>query len=286
MIQREKVVFIHTPKTGGGAMEYFFYDQLKKIRRNYFLSFSGLDDSRFYDDNLCTKRSYGNKCLIEGIFKNKPLTHEFNISPHFQQAKMLFGHTTSSLHDMFPDYKFNYICVLRHPVERTISNIAQFSTIINGMVKFGSYLIESEKLSREYWDNIYEILIKEYPISGFQVHENFYLRNCMTHILQGSKYLDPYQKPDLGLAIYNSRKINIALYCNYNRSLQAAFNKTGIPIDMSGNLKALGGEPEINNIKKIYGLYYNAPKKIIDFIIDNNQDDIRLYNLIKKYNDC
>jgi len=38
MKELNKVVFLHTPKTGGGAMEYFFYEQFKS-NRNYFVYF-------------------------------------------------------------------------------------------------------------------------------------------------------------------------------------------------------------------------------------------------------
>ena len=282
MIEQEKIVYLHIPKTGGGAMEFFFYDQLKNIRRNYFLSFAGWDDSRFYDDSSSTKRVNGNKCLIEGIFNNKLLADKFGISNHFKQAKMLFGQMTCSLHDLFPEYKFKYITVLREPIERTISNIVQFSNVLNGKIKFGSHLFEVDKLSNEYWDIIYDILAKYYPVPGLLVHENVYLRNCMTHVLQGSKYLDVNQKPDLYLALQNSREINISLYSEFNIGLQRSFNNTRIPIDMSKNIKALNGEPSLNKAKQETSLYYNAPKKIIDLVIDNNQEDIKLYKLISR----
>jgi hypothetical protein len=282
MIEKEKIVYLHIPKTGGGAMERFLYDQLKTIRRNYFLSFFGWDDSRFYGDNLSTNRTYGNRCLIEGVYKNKQLVEEFLKSNHFKQAKMLFGHSTSSLNDLFPEYKFNYITVLREPIERTVSNIVQMSNELNGLIKFGSHFFDAKKFTVEYWNNIYDILIQEYPVRGFLVHENLYLRNCMTHILQGTKYFNENEKPNLNLAIDNCRKINISLYSNFNSGLQKSFNNTGIPIDMSKNIKALNGEPQLNINKQNTGIYYNAPKKIIDFVIENNQEDIKLYKLISQ----
>ena len=282
MIEREKIVYLHIPKTGGGAMERFLYDQLKNIRRNYFLSFFGWDDSRFYPDNQSTNRIYGNKCLIEGIYKNEQLVEEFIISHHFKQAKMLFGHTTFSLNDLFPEYKFSYITVLREPIERTVSNIVQMSNELNGLIKFGSHFFDAKKLTTEYWNNIYDILIQEYPVRGLLVHENLYLRNCMTHILQGTKFLNENEEPNLNLAIHNSRNINISLYTNFNAGLQKSFDNVGIPVDMSKNLKALNGEPLLNKNKQSFGIYYNAPKKIIDFVIENNQEDIKLYELISK----
>ena len=104
----------------------------------------------------------------------------------------------------------------------------------------------------------------------------------MTHVLQGSKYLDLNEKPDLKLALQNSKEINISLYSEFNTGLQRSFNNTCIPIDMSKNIKALNGEPSINKVKQETGLYYNAPKKIIDLVIDNNQEDIKLYKLISR----
>jgi hypothetical protein len=51
---------------------------------------------------------------------------------------------------------------------------------------------------------------------------------------------------------------------------------------MSKNIKALNGEPQLNINKQNTGIYYNAPKKIIDFVIENNQEDIKLYKLISQ----
>lgn len=38
----------------------------------------------------------------------------------------------------------------------------------------------------------------------------------------------------------------------------------------------------LNKAKQETSLYYNAPKKIIDLVIDNNQEDIKLYKLISR----
>jgi len=283
MIKEEnKVVFLHTPKTGGGAMEYFFYDEFKKIRRNYFLSFFGVDDSRFIHDENSTQRKNGNHCLIEGIFRNPTLVEDFKNSPHFQQSKILFGHTTYGLGELFPEYNFQYLTVLREPIERTISNIAQFCNILKGnIVKFGSYTTEYEKFSDEYWDWIYEILTKEYPTKGLLLHENLYLKNCMTRVLSGGKYTDLYESENLDLALENSGKIKISFFDNFNDGLQKSFNDLNITIDMSKNIKAKHGKPEDNNNKKKHGIYYNAPQKLIDFVTEKNQVDIKLYDILK-----
>jgi len=283
MKELDKVIFLHTPKTGGGAMEYFFYEQFKKIRRNYFVSFFGVDDSRFYNDELVTKRKNGNHCLIEGIFRNSQLVEDFKNSPHFQQSKILFGHTTYGLGELFPEYNFEYLTVLREPIERTISNIAQFSSIMgnNEYVKFGVHTTKNDKFSDEYWDFIYDVLTKEYPTKGLLVHENLYLRNCMTHILSGSKYLDVNEDANIDLALENSDKIKISFFDDFNNGIQRSFDELNIPIDMSKNVKAKDGKPQDNPNKKKHGTYYNAPQKLIDFVTEHNQTDIKLYDILK-----
>jgi hypothetical protein len=282
MKELNKVVFLHTPKTGGGAMEYFFYEQFKS-NRNYFVSFFGVDDSRFNNDELVTKRKGGNHCLIEGIFKNPELVEDFKNSPHFQQSKVLFGHTTYGLGELFPEYNFEYLTVLREPIERTISNIAQFSNIMknNEYVKFGAHVTKHDKFSDEYWDFIYDVLTKEYPTRGLLVHENMYLRNCMTHILAGSKYLDVNEVANIDLALKNSENIKISFFDNFNEGIQKSFDELNISIDMSKNIKAKHGKPQDNPNKTKHGKYYNAPQKIIDFVIEHNQTDIKLYETLR-----
>lgn len=282
MKELNKVVFLHTPKTGGGAMEYFFYEQFK-TNRNYFVSFFGVDDSRFNNDELVTKRKGGNHCLIEGIFKNPELVEDFKNSPHFQQSKVLFGHTTYGLGELFPEYNFEYLTVLREPIERAISNIAQFSNIMknNEYVKFGAHVTKHDKFSDEYWDFIYDVLTKEYPTRGLLVHENMYLRNCMTHILAGSKYLDVNEVANIDLALKNSENIKISFFDNFNEGIQKSFDELNIPIDMSKNIKAKHGKPQDNPNKTKHGKYYNAPQKIIDFVIEHNQTDIKLYETLR-----
>ena len=276
-IESEKVVFMHTPKTGGTALLSILDKQLRKLRRNYLFSFIGGDDSSRFDDELATKRASGNKCVAEEIHIDSNLINQFINSPHFIQAKLLFGHTTYSLHDIFVDYRFKYICVIREPIERAISNIVQLSNIVDGRIKFGDHYLDANNFSTEYWDFIYSILTSEYPVRGLRVHENYYIKNCMTHILQGTKYQDSSTAADLSLALDNSRNIHISTYDNFNLGLQNSFDHVGIPIDMSFNIRAASGEPSPNSRKVLYGLYYNAPKKIVDYIIETNQADISLY---------
>ena len=279
--ERQKVVFLHTPKTGGAALADFLRRQFGGIRRNYFLSFSGNDDSTFFDDELCTRRPGGNRCVIERIFAEPAVVNEFKDSPHFQQSRVLFGHATCALGELFPEYEFQYLTVLREPIERTVSNIAQFSGVMNGQVKFGSYWTEQEKYSSGYWDFIYEILTTSYPVDGLQVHENCYLRDCMTRVLQGSKYLDVHEEPDLDAALRNAERIKISFFQAFNDGIRRSFGSFGIAVDMSRNQVARSGEPQNSEKKKLHGKYYGASRRIIDFVVEHNQTDVKLYNMLK-----
>lgn len=284
MIENNKIVYIHTPKTGGGAMERFFYNETKNIRRNYLLSFLGRDDSRHYDDDLATNRARGNGCLIEAIFKNPTLVEEFKNSPHFKQSKILLGHVTTSLHELFPEYNFEYMMVVREPIERTISNICQMTNKFPQHYALGEHRFEGKMYSKQYWDFIYEILINEFPIRGLLTHENFYLRNCMTRILQGEYYTDIKSTSSLKKAIDNISKVRLSLFEDFNAGLQKSFNYYNIPINMSKNTRAKDGIPSPIGAKQQLGKYYGAPAKVISFIESKNQDDIELYEYVKNIN--
>lgn len=272
-IEFNKVVFLHIPKTGGGAMEYFFYNETKQIRRNYFFNFNGIDDSYFIKDDKSTNHKSGNKCVIETIENNPSIVERYRKSVHFIVSKLLMGHTTYNFGNYFPRYNFEYITVLREPITRTLSNIMQFSQILkNDSVKFGKHIMEHEKGSENYWKNIYDILQNDYPVKGLMVHENHYLSNCQTRILQGATYKNIKEQPNIELAFENSKKIHYSFFEDFNDGLQKSFDKTNIPINMSKN----------TDIKKSnYGEYYGAPNEVIDWVIKNNLLDIELYKKLK-----
>lgn len=277
-INMDKIVFLHIPKTGGAAMQYYFYDHLKN-RRNYFLSFFGHDDSRFFNDSRATKDS--NHCLIESIHKNSKLVDKLNNSQHFKEAKLLFGHTTTSIEELFPEYKFKYLAVVRDPIERTVSNIIQFIKPIkdSNYCTFGKNRIEFEKYTDGFWNSITDILNSQFPVNGLLIHENCYLSDCMTRIFAGDKYLSYTNSPSYESALLNisQKDIKIAYYNRFNTSLQECLDYYHIPINMNKNNKAASGEPSPNKHKSQYGRFYGANDGVLQWIIDNNQNDITLY---------
>lgn len=275
-MEKDKLLFIHIPKTGGGSMEWYFYEETKKIRRNYFLSFNGLDDSRFIQDERSTQREIGNKTLVESICKDEKIIEVYKTSPHFAEAKMLFGHTNMIFPTLFPEYNFEVMMVLREPLERTISNIVQFSPETkDGRVKFSKYYTTHEKYSAGYWDFVYEILTKEYPVQGIMIHDNFYLRDCMCQMISGNPYLDSNPEVNMEVVYKQLEKINISFYDEFNNGLQANFDKIGIPIDMSNN-----HIPSNTNKSKL-GKYYGATDKVLEVVTANNQNDIALYRHLR-----
>lgn len=277
-INTNKIVFLHIPKTGGAAMQYYFYDQLKS-RRNYFLSFFGHDDSRFFNDNRSTKDS--NHCLIESIHKNPKLIERFKNSEHFKEATLLFGHTTVSIEQLFPEYTFKYLAMIRDPIERTVSNIVQFTKPIkdSNYCTFGKNTIEYAKYSKEFWNSISTILNNQFPVNGLLVHENCYLSNCMTRIFSGDNYLSYDNTIDHSIALSNiyDKNIQIGTYNEFNTSLQRCLDYYNIPIDMSKNNKAASGEPSPNKHKSEYGRFYGATDDVLEWVTRHNQNDIILY---------
>ncbi|HEU4990805.1 MAG TPA: hypothetical protein VFT41_13550 [Gemmatimonadaceae bacterium] len=280
--ERDKVVFLHVPKTGGTGLQTYLFDRLRAIRRNYFLSFFGTDESSLYRDELATPRPEGNRCVIERAFELPELVREFKRSPHFQQAKLLLGHVTFAFGQLFPSYQFRYLTVLREPVERTISNIVQLSARCeDATIRFAGYRTRVPLYSDEYWEFVYGRLTAEYPIRGFLTHENCYLRNCMTRVLQGSWYLDPHEPPNLHLALVNAMRAQVSFFDDFNRGVQRSFDALGIPVDMSQNLAGSGAKEHVSTERRRLGRYYNAPQKVVDFVVEHNQVDIALYQHLK-----
>lgn len=266
--EKNKIVYLHIPKTGGAAMEYYFYNQTKNLRRNYFLSFFGVDDSRFIKDDLSTQRKNGNHCLIESLFSNKKLQLEFEASIHFKQSKLLFGHTVYGWDRIFPNYNFNYVTVIREPIERTISNILQYTTVFpNGFTKFGAFKLPP-KNSSEYWEEIYLILTNNRRIQGLLPHENMNFKNCQVRVFEGQDLAIYREDVNLDLAIENATKIQYSLYDSFNEGIQKSFNKLDTPIDMSRN--------HVPNKKN-----RSVPQKIVDLLLDWNAKDIQFYNILK-----
>lgn len=279
MSNKDKVVYLHTPKTGGGSMEWYFWNQTKHLK-TFFLSFNGIDYSHFNDDELATKGPKGNKCLIEVIHRDSRIVDTYNASPHFDACRLLLGHTTSSIGDLFPKYNFEYMMVIREPIERTISHLCQYSAVPprTGVgVKFGRNFTQHPKYSPEYWDFIYDIITKP-PVPGLLTHENAYLSNCMSKIIIGSKLSQIDEPIELQYVKWKAKDIRISTYDNFNEGIQQSFDHFNIPIDMSNNVFAQKGKPSLNPNKKKTGKYYGAPQKVIDFVTETNQTDIQFYN--------
>ena len=281
-VEKNKIIFLHIPKTGGRFLQKFLYHHTKKIRRNYFLSFTGFDDSAHFNDEHSTKRKHGNKCLIETIHNRPEIVDMYNNSPHFKQSKLLMGHTTYSFGRLFPEYNFNYVTVIREPIIRTLSNILQFTTSKNGKVYFGR---NSDNLivgTNKYWDFMYEIIKNQYPIKGFMIHENLFLRNIQTRILQGSEFSSYDEILNLDIAVENSKNIKYSFFDDFNKGLQKSFDFYKIPINMSLNEIAEKGLPKTQeNKQNKLGMYYGADKKMVDLIRQLNDIDIKLYNKLK-----
>jgi len=282
-IENNKVVFLHMPKTGGGAMRYLFYDETKKIRRNYMFNLNGYDDSKYYNDGKSFNHGSGSNSEL--IHQNPKKVEEYKNHQHFKECKLIFGHVSFSFGELFPEYNFEYITVVREPIIRALSNIIQFAPSDGNMVRIGNnseVCKNCEVGSKKYWDFIYELL-SNYPIEGIMVHNNHGLTNCQTRVFQGVKYDNIDEEVDLDKAIENSKHIHYSFFNNFNEGLQRSFDLTNIPIDMSKNKKASKGLPSSQKDKqKVMGEYYGADKKIIDLVKELNDKDIKLYEYLTK----
>lgn len=266
------------PKTGGGAMEHFFREQFARIRRNYFLSFNGNDDSRIYDDALRTRRSNGNRCVAEFLAQDPALRRKLARSPHFLQAQIVFGHQTTLLGALFPDFRWRYISVLRDPVERAISNLVQFSSPHTGS-RLGSEIFDAPRCSPEYWEQVRRILARGLPVPGLLVHENYYISNAMTHVLAGNAYRHHGRRPDIFVALAMAFQMQLALYENFNAGLQRCFDALGVPIVMAENTRADEASPR-SAARAALGRHYGAPPDVIALVAQLNAVDIQLYDIL------
>lgn len=277
IIEREKVLFLHIPKTGGSGLALLLFQQLSKVRRNYFLSFTGRDDSDFFHDQFSTPRAGGNRCVIETIFANPALVEEFRASPHFQQAKLLFGHTTTAFGPLFPAYNFRCLAVVREPIQRALSNILQFSTLRDGLLTLGSQPLRGTKASPEYWQDVLTLLRREFPVPGLARHENLFLRDCMTRVLMGSRYLDLDEPADHDRALEGAASTRISFFDDFNAGLQRSFDALGVPADLSRNARADGRPVTESRLSRELGPHFGAPPEMIEFVAEHNQVDARLY---------
>ena len=95
--------------------------------------------------------------------------------------------------------------------------------------------------------------------------------------MQGATYKNVNENADMDLALINSKKIHYSFFDNFNEGLQESFNKVDIPFDMSKNVNVSN-----QNKKKVkLGEYYGATDNIIDWVINNNKNDIELYKILK-----
>ncbi len=103
----------------------------------------------------------------------------------------------------------------------------------------------------------------------------------MTRVLQGSKYLDTSERPNLPRALANASETRISFFDDYNAGIQRSFDALGVPVDLSRNYRAERGKPDAIGDKRDLGPLCNAPQKVIDFVTEHNQTDIRLYATLR-----
>jgi hypothetical protein len=277
-IENNKVVFLHMPKTGGGAMRYLFYNETKNIRRSYMFNLNGYDDSQFYKDGKSFNHRSGSNSEL--IHQNPKKVEEYKNHQHFKECKLIFGHISYSFGELFPEYNFEYITVVREPVIRALSNIMQFTPSNGDMVSIGSNHEKCEVGSKKYWDFLYEVM-SNYPVKGIMTHNNHGLSNCQTRVFQGAKYDSMDEKVDLDKAIENSKHIHYSFFNDFNNGLQRSFDLTNIPINMSNNKIGSKGLPTSQKDKQnTLGEFYGADKKMIDLVKELNDKDIKLYEYL------
>lgn len=289
-LQKNKIAYIHIPKTGGGFLDRAFYKETKNIRRNYYLSFIGNDDSSFIHDKRSTNG--GNKCRVELAFSRTNDIEQIKNGPHFKECYLFSGHFTSSIDELFPEYLIKYFTIIREPIIRTLSNMLQFTNYKNNECYFYGKSIKAEKFSLPYWEWMYERFQKEYPFKKLSIPENLFFSDIQTRILQGSKYVSLNEKACFrdAISIVHDKKIRFSLFEDFNKGLQKNLNHNKIPINLE-KINPRGHGIPISQTSKInkFGMYYGAPQKLIDLIETMNYNDILLYEKLAKiynHNSC
>ncbi|MHB2032556.1 MAG: hypothetical protein ACYCVE_04175 [Gemmatimonadaceae bacterium] len=103
----------------------------------------------------------------------------------------------------------------------------------------------------------------------------------MTHILQGSAYLDPHEPPNLYLALVNAMRRQVSFFDDFNNGAQRSLDALGIPLDMSQNVHVQEGTAHVSTERQRFGRHHNAPQKFVDFVVEHNRTEIKLYGLLK-----
>jgi hypothetical protein len=270
-VQRDKIAFLHIPKTGGRALGSQF-DRLHPDDPHWYFSFFGLDRSQG-----------GNQILVEAMRPGDENQQRVAATLHFQHATMVAGHFSANLESFFPEYSFRYVTVLREPVQRVISNIYQYTRTTDrpGHSRFAGRLVpDRDERPKAYWASVAETLwtTRGRRIPGLWPHESMMLSNGMCRVLSGTPLHTFAPGVSVREAVERAATMQVAWFSDFNATVTRALAALGVTLvlDETNNPKGSGSPADHMAHEPDYG----CPDDVRNLIMQMNQGDLELYRTL------
>lgn len=253
MQTKEKIGFVHLPRTGGTYLEGVLSSLMTPQE---FINFFGTPESQI-----------PNKLgVVERIAKDKQRQDCILDIPNWQTAKIFSGHFSLNIESYLPpEYNYSYITILRNPITRAYSFVKKITT--SGGFRRVLTANDSEKIGSDiFWDNFIEYYTSDCS-TGLSSHEIHGFSNYMTKVFSGSDLSESVINVDNDLFIQAKKNLSkmkyIGLFENYEKSVIDFLNIFGLSYD-----RLTVRESQNKNIEN---------QKIADFIASINKYDIELY---------
>jgi hypothetical protein len=268
-LNKSKIALMHIPRTGGTALGSHLFHQTR-ADPTYFFSFFGLDSS-----------GGANRVVVERLRSGDEDHRRLMANDHFLASRVVMGHFSRDLANVFDQMDFRFATVLREPVDRTISMIYKYTADLGDRCRFGELPVPSK--SREpdaYWDEIHRILCTAGagPIPGLLPHENTVMFDGMCHMVAGSPLHTYSPSVDFGVVERHLPTFRFGLFQRFNETVSVLLRHLDLPIVLDERTNYGGGGNPVDRAG--HRPFYGAPAKVIALVRARNENDLRLYDRV------
>lgn len=247
-----KIGFVHLPRTGGTYLE----SVLANMGPERFINFFGTPNNQVQNK----------VAIIENIAKSKDSQNKLLSIPNWSTCELFSGHFSLNIKEFLPsDYRYEFVTVLRNPVDRAISFILKVTSARN----FKKYMTSEDKYGPrddKFWENFIRYYTDNMT-TGLCNHERNGFSNYMTKVFSGSDLSEDiivdeelYQKAKTSL----EKMKYIGVFEHYKDVLETFVGMFNIN---QGRYQAKENGEKTNPIK--------------DFLAEINYYDMKLYEEFK-----